>query len=640
MRGASPGGMEDNEDDEMPRAALGQNGVPFVCFRPDARFRRTDAATARYVDECWCSYCGTHMTTHRNWSRHLERCHYPRPGAGTPGCMDAFLRAADQPSPVLAVPREDLPGISLGTTRQKVEQKLDLSEARIGWANMMVKTGVALTATEGPIPRRALAMMGASSDIPRGRRGRSADVDLVARFTQRAILADCREGIVSLITDICTIDGRCFAPWILAATGGSGRTLRLFDIVELDSATGTALAASAMGVADRLAHVGARIVSVTTDGAANMRRFGQLVGDPAAAFPEMDVILLGILHLRCRLHLVALAERDLLGELDGGPQFQAAARALSDAVRARAFRRLAKANSVRKAPMLQDGTWGTYGQLVTWHASSRDTVEALLTQLKHHDIVEALNSLDWAHWGAVATEFSRFMAIVQADSAGLATSFPAERELRSRMLGLCAEGNPIAESAVQMIEKRMAEGGSDILALAAFSVTSDGMPEVTEWLQADMNIYAPSAHRRMLLANRQLALHILEEIARVVTFLHPESGRVPGGCEALVRRFFQRPPHDMPAFAVWGDDQRHWRLWYATWADANDPRQYVAHAALVLLSVPCHEAAAERLFSTLEWLFDPRRRRASPGLLRNEMIVRMWQVYTGEPAGLPFYDVL
>jgi hypothetical protein len=60
--------------------------------------------------------------------------------------------------------------------------------------------------------------------------------------------------------------------------------------------------------------------------------------------------------------------------------------------------------------------------------------------------------------------------------------------------------------------------------------------------------------------------------------------------------------------------------------DAGDPRQCVAHAARVLPSFPSHEAAAERLFSTLEWSVDPRRRGASHALLCNEMILRVWQI--------------
>jgi hypothetical protein len=58
-------------------------------------------------------------------------------------------------------------------------------------------------------------------------------------------------------------------------------------------------------------------------------------------------------------------------------------------------------------------------------------------------------------------------------------------------------------------------------------------------------------------------------------------------------------------------------------ADGNGSRQYIADAALVLLSVPCHEAAAVRIISTMKWLFDSRRLRASPSLLPNEMIICM-----------------
>ena len=46
----------------------------------------------------------------------------------------------------------------------------------------------------------------------------------------------------------------------------------------------------------------------------------------------------------------------------------------------------------------------------------------------------------------------------------------------------------------------------------------------------------------------------------------------------------------------------------------------------------------ERLFCVLEWLSDPRRRRASPALPRNEMIIRMRQIHTGQLAGFPHSD--
>ena len=57
---------------------------------------------------------------------------------------------------------------------------------------------------------------------------------------------------------------------------------------------------------------------------------------------------------------------------------------------------------------------------------------------------------------------------------------------------------------------------------------------------------------------------------------------------------------------------------------------------MVMLSVPCSEAAAERLFSALDWVLDPRRHRLSIEVLSNEMLIRMWQVYTNTLAGLPF----
>ena len=132
---------------------------------------------------------------------------------------------------------------------------------------------------------------------------------------------------------------------------------------------------------------------------------------------------------------------------------------------------------------------------------------------------------------------------------------------------------------------RMAETGSDVLGEAAFAVTIDGMAEVKSWFEPELSVYASPEERKLMLANHARALRITEQIAEAVRFFHPESGDSPGGCVHLVRRFFRRDEPDMPAFALGSTPQRHWRFWYAAWSEARDPRQYVAHAALVLLSV-------------------------------------------------------
>jgi hypothetical protein len=108
----------------------------------------------------------------------------------------------------------------------------------------------------------------------------------------------------------------------------------------------------------------------------------------------------------------------------------------------------------------------------------------------------------------------------------------------------------------------------------------------------------------------------------------------------LMHRFFEADAHDMPVFLLGTDGRRRWPSRYVRWQDAEDPRQCVAHLAFVLLSARPHEAAAGLMLSTLEWLFASRRRRAPPGLLRNEMTIRMLQIDTGELAGLPYCDSL
>ena len=106
-----PRQMDDKDEFVLPRHALGSNGMPYLCFRPSCQFRKTDTAAPRYVGECWCSWCSKRMKTHRNWGRHLHRCHYPRSGAGTPGCIEEFAREADDPPPVMGIPMDDLPEI-------------------------------------------------------------------------------------------------------------------------------------------------------------------------------------------------------------------------------------------------------------------------------------------------------------------------------------------------------------------------------------------------------------------------------------------------------------------------------------------------------------------------------------------------
>jgi hypothetical protein len=154
---------------------------------------------------------------------------------------------------------------------------------------------------------------------------------------------------------------------------------------------------------------------------------------------------------------------------------------------------------------------------------------------------------------------------------------------------------------------------------------------------AERNVCIAPDLCNVVLANFNLAQLIIAQIAEVVVFFHQESEGIPGACIELVGRFFRSDAPDMPAFPDGSDSLWGWRMWHARWRDAGDPRQYIAHAALAF---PATRLPRSAFFTTLEWMFDPRSRRASHALLRNEMIVLMWQICTGEQAGLPYCDIV
>jgi hypothetical protein len=104
-----------------------------------------------------------------------------------------------------------------------------------------------------------------------------------------------------------------------------------------------------------------------------------------------------------------------------------------------------------------------------------------------------------------------------------------------------------------------------------------------------------------------------------------------GICKAWVTDAASLPPFPPDRHPI-----AYWRTQYLEWNATCDPRHHLDLAAMAVLSVPCSEAAAERLFPALDWVLDPHRRRLSIDVLSNEMIIRMWQVYTNTLAGTPF----
>jgi hypothetical protein len=121
----------------------------------------------------------------------------------------------------------------------------------------------------------------------------------------------------------------------------------------------------------------------------------------------------------------------------------------------------------------------------------------------------------------------------------------------------------------------------------------------------------------------------------VVVFFHQEGEGTPGAPIEVVGRFFRSDAPDTPVLPDGSDSLCGWRMWRARWRDVGDPLQYVAHAALAF---PTTRLQRNALSPPREWMFDPRRRRVSHAHLRNEMIVLMWQLCTGEQAGLPYCE--
>jgi hypothetical protein len=72
-----------------------------------------------------------------------------------------------------------------------------------------------------------------------------------------------------------------------------------------------------------------------------------------------------------------------------------------------------------------------------------------------------------------------------------------------------------------------------------------------------------------------------------------------------------------------GDAFAYWRSNFPLWQQENPTRAAMAFAAMALLSVPCSEACAGRLFSIFEWLSDDHRRRASLATLCSELVGRI-----------------
>ena len=311
---------------------------------------------------------------------------------------------------------------------------------------------------------------------------------------------------------------------------------------------------------------------------------------------------------------------------------------MCDVVHTREFRATAARRGIAgKAPHIVAIKWGTFGQFCQWLREHRGRIASCLDELGRGDLVQVLESKEWRQWSLVAIAFLEFTNAIQADSAYLAEGKTAYKELHRRLEELSGKGNVVAAEYLPILGERMSQTENDVLLDVAYLLTEPGLFQARARFHRARLV--PVLSPLEVAAEALHELETIDELCRkFVEVAAIFSADVRADTLAFVGVFksWVTDRDALPPFGPSRDPIAYWRMRHLEWNASCDQRRHLALAAMVMLSVPCSEAAAERLFSALDWVLDPRRHRLSIEVLSNEMLIRMWQVYTNTLAGLPF----
>jgi hypothetical protein len=464
------------------------------------------------------------------------------------------------------------------------------------------------------------------------------DTIAYAEWLRSLILRELRGQLVTLVTDGGENIGYHVYPALVYYIGNANMPMYdLVDVFQFPHPTTEAIVeAFSRCVEEMRAHYIEVFGAVTDNGGALVAAFGQ----GAREATVLSVAGVDLLRAACAIHtsLLVFADAERPAERGGLPIYGEFVAWLTTAVRiARQddfARELKRAGISRKCDKLQPGKWNLRAKAATWlRDNHRIVTEVQLRfrfpdpfdgwQFEFNQVIDAIN------------EVRRMVELSEGASVTLADNYKSQCVLIRRLCELTCPAAPrrnaMAEFIIERIGVRFRTTADGALSLLAYILTDNGRAEWADWEKAIRRqanqltqLGATEASRRQLAERAEgLAAAGAKAIEVGQFFGHHD---VPGDQIGrvfdawLMGEFGQmRGQHPVPFFSG--------QLARCSLGDEQQGRRAFFNAAARLCRMPASEAAAERLFSVLSWLFDKTRASSRFELVRAELITRMWRIY-------------
>jgi hypothetical protein len=515
--------------------------------------------------------------------------------------------------------RDPVDKVVLVEKPQLVVRRHHVPPGRAAFVCMLVESNMSLNMLTKPCARFFFDSYALDAELLRDPRSLRNDILELGEWTQSEVFRMAAGRLVSVITDGTQWCGRTFYPVILYYIMPDGfARLELAGIFELDRAGHEELAACIGPLVKRLRESGASIIAEITDNAGNL----------TAAFSEtgqkdtvQSVSGARMLWISCGIHTTQLVCATAEQEVDGFLEFLEWLRRLMAALRTKPVKRELREKGVsEKIPRPQEAKWTTIQKCATF-------VERNLAKILEIPRVasDAAESGRWSPIVAVLVPLGKFVEQAEGDMVGLQGLFLLHRELKATWTALAKDGNDYARQFKDILVKRFETTADGVLLQLSYFLTPAGHHEFQPLVECLTQQPAGLTAERVAVI-REFAIQLpamRERFLERAAYLFPSApvDQVGSLFDEYARTLgFWRPGEQF----VLGWGQRRWAY------DAGSAQFVFAATSEILTQLPASEAAAERLFSVFEYLFNKQRMSAGTDLIHAEMMIRMLQLYHPE----------
>jgi hypothetical protein len=234
---------------------------------------------------------------------------------------------------------------------------------------------------------------------------------------------------------------------------------------------------------------------------------------------------------------------------------------------------------------------------------------------------------------AALAPFGTFIERVERDGATQGDAFKWMRELIATWED---QGTAIAAEMKRLLEGRFASTADGVMMELAHTLQPEGHATYLQIVRlAHLPDTAIAASKLAAVQRfRAVRLDLRNKVMELANFFHrPANGELSRDLLGMIASCYDRYQLNDGWWQPGEDVVMGWGTRRAMAED--EPHRIFCSVAEILTQFPASEAAAERLISVFEYLFNKQRMGSGTDLIDAEMMIRMWQIYHPQEYNLP-----